>query len=77
MNTLDYVAKGITITDRIKDSDRDVILDDPGGPDVTRGRRVYFYISYLLSYAKTSVEGSEQHTSRIPAFRVGMGLLEG
>ena len=40
MNTLDYVAKGITITDRIKDSDRDVILDDPGGPDVTRGRRV-------------------------------------
>ena len=28
------------VTDGIKDSDRDIILDDPGGPDVTRGRRV-------------------------------------
>lgn len=28
------------VTDGIKDSDRDVILDDPGGPDATGGRRV-------------------------------------
>lgn len=35
MNTLGYVAKGIKAANRIKDHDRDIILDDLGGPDAT------------------------------------------